>query len=136
MTRGGTLIALTLAVALAASTAAGAAGTTRHSGTVLSIDPQRGVLVLGEIGPWRVKHGETVVTRRRISLTPETKFDVFVRVNVPGRFAGDYIEVALDPTDVAPGDFVTAECVREGGRLVARTVTVAELSAGGAVTGR
>jgi hypothetical protein len=110
-----------------ATAPADAARTVRHSGTVAAIDPDRGVLVLDEVGPWRVERGETVVTRRTISLTPSTKYDLFMRVDAPGAFAGDFIEVILDVDHVAPGDFVTVEGVREGGRLVARTVTVAEL---------
>jgi hypothetical protein len=62
-----------------------------------------------------------------VAITPETKFNTFIRVNVPGAFAGDFLEVALDANDVTPGDFVTVECVVERGRLVAVRVTVAEL---------
>jgi hypothetical protein len=121
-------VMLVLAVALATS-AADAARTTRHSGTVLAIDLERRVMVVGEVGPWRLERGETAVTRRTISLTRETQFNLFMRVNRPGAFAGDFIEVALDAEDVAPDDFVTAECVQKEGRLVAVTVTVAELGA-------
>lgn len=110
-----------------ATPAADAARTVRYSGTVAAIDPDRGVMILEEVGPWRVERGATVVTRRMISLTPSTKYDLFMRVNAPGAFAGDFIEVILDIDHVAPGDFVTVEGVRDGERLVALTVTVAEL---------
>jgi hypothetical protein len=41
--------------------------------------------------------------------------------------SGDFIEVELAAKDITPGDFATAECVRERGRLVARRVALAEL---------
>jgi len=120
---------LLLAVlAAAATSAADVPGTVRHSGTLVTIDPRDGVMVVDEVGPWRVEKGATVTTRRVIGVTPDTKFNLFMRVDVPGAFAGDFIEVELDAGDLTPGDFVTAECVRERGRLVALTVTVAELS--------
>jgi hypothetical protein len=121
---------LLLALALGAApivTTANAARTTTYSGSVVAVDPQGGVMMMEEIGPWRVEQGTTVVTRRTVGLTSGTRFNTFIRVDVPGRFAGDFIEVALDAEDITPGDFVTAECVRERGRLVAVRVTMAEL---------
>ena len=78
---------LALALAAAPAAAADAARATRHSGTVVSVDPRGGVIVMEEIGPWRVEEGTTVVTRRTIRLMPETKVNTFIRVDVPGRFA-------------------------------------------------
>jgi hypothetical protein len=106
---------------------ADAARSERHSGTVVSIDAERGLLVLGEIGPWRVVGGETVVTPRTLRLTPATEYRLYMRANVPGAYRGDFIEVVLDADDIAPGGFVTAECVLEGGRLVVVTLVLAEL---------
>jgi hypothetical protein len=121
---------LLLALALGAApvaTAADAARTTTYSGSVVAVDPQGGVMIMEEVGPWRVEHGKTVVTRRTIGLRSGTSFNTFIRVDVPGRFAGDFIEVALDAEDITPGAVVTAECVRERGRLVAVRVSMAEL---------
>ena len=121
---------LLLALALGASvvtTAADAARTSTYSGAVVALDPQGGVMIMEEVGPWRVEQGRTVVTRRTISLTSATTFNTFIRVDAPGRFAGDFIEVALDAEDITPGDFVTAECLNERGRLVAVRVTTAEV---------
>ena len=121
---------LLLALALGASVvtlAADAARTSTYSGAVVALDPQGGVMIMEEVGPWRVEQGRTVVTRRTISVTSATTFNTFIRVDVPGRFAGDFIEVALDAEDITPGDFVTAECVLERGRLVAVRVTMAEV---------
>lgn len=128
MVRSASSLVLALALGLLlAAPAADAARTTTYSGTIIAIDPQGGVLILGEVGPWSVAHGQTVVTRRTVVMTPDTKVNTFIRVNVPGGFAGDFLEVALDPEDVVTGDFVTAECVKERGRLVALRVTVAEV---------
>ena len=86
------------------------------------------MLILEEVGPWRVEQGRTVVIERTVALTADTKFNSFIRVNVPGAFAGDFLEVALDADSVTPGDFVTVEGVRERGRLVAVRVTIAEVN--------
>jgi len=122
-------LALVLGTAAPAALAADAAGaTTTHSGTLVAIDPGGGVLTFEEVGPWRVEQGRTVVTRRSVVFTPDTKFNTFIRVNVPGAFGGDFLEVALDADSVTPGDFVTVELIREHGRLVAQRVTIAEVN--------
>jgi hypothetical protein len=121
------IVAWTLLLAgLVLGGSASAAGPERHSGTVVTLDPTDGVLVIDEVGPWRVERGETVLTRRTIRYTPSTRFNVFIRIEVPGRFTGDFLEVELEPADIAPGEFVTAECVRERTGLVARTATLAD----------
>jgi len=125
-TASAVLLTLVLAsgpVALAAD----AARTTAHSGTVVAVDPRAGLLFIEEVGPWPIEQGQIVVTRRTINLTPETTINTFIRVDVPGRFAGDFIEVELDAEDITPGDFATAQCVRERGRLVAVRVSLAEV---------
>jgi hypothetical protein len=128
MTLGARSLTLTLALAAALTAgAAAAAGGTTYSGTVVAIDPREGVLVLDEVGPWRVEQGRTVLTRRTVHLTAETKFSSFIRVTVPGAFAGDFLEVELAADSVTPGDFATVECVQERGRLVALRVTLAEV---------
>jgi hypothetical protein len=101
-------------------------GRITFSGTVAAIDPQGGVLVLEEIGPGRRGAQGNTITRRAVHFTAETKFNTFMRVNVAGGFAGDFIEVALDADSVTPGDFATVECVRRRDRLVALRVTLAE----------
>jgi hypothetical protein len=128
MTRRSSL-ALVLAFGLLlAVPIADAARTTAYSGTVAAIDPQGGVLLLDEIGPWQVTQGRTVLTRRMVTITPDTKFNTFIRVSIPGGFPGEFLEVGLDAGDVTPGDFATAECVVDRGRLVAVRVTIAELN--------
>jgi hypothetical protein len=83
-------------------------------------------MIIEEVGPGRGP--KPVVTQRTISVTSRTKFNRFIRVSGPRGFAGDFIEVVLDADDVALGEFVTAECVLERGRLVAVLVTLAELA--------
>ncbi len=117
---------LTVTLVLLATAVADAAGGVRYSGTVVAIDPRRGVMIIEEVGPGRGPNA--VVTRRTISVTSRTKFNRFIRVSGPGGFAGDFIEVVLDADDVALGEFATAECVLERGRLVAVLVTLAELA--------
>ena len=126
MIRVAIALALALVLGLAPAGLTAAAPTSMHSGTVVAIDPEGGVLILEEIGPWRVEQGRTVVLRRTVVFTAATKFSSFIRVNVPGAFAGDFLEVALEADNITPGDFVTAECVQERGRLVALRVAVAE----------
>jgi len=117
---------LTITLVLLATAVADAAGGVRYSGTVVAIDPRRGVMIIEEVGSGRGP--KAVVTQRTISVTSRTKFNRFIRVSGPGGFAGDFIEVVLDADDVALGEFVTAECVLERGRLVAGLVTLAELA--------
>lgn len=119
------LLALLLLAAPVVSGAAEARSTT-YSGTIATIDPEGGVLVLDEVGPWLVKQGRTVLTRRTVVLTADTTFNTFIRASVPGGFPGDFLEVPLDADSVTPGDFATVECVRTRGRLVAVRVTLAE----------
>lgn len=120
------VVPLLLLVAIA-TPSADAARTVRHSGTVAALDPEGRVMILDEVGPWRLERGATVVTRRTIRLTPSTTYNLFMRVDVPGGFAGDFIEVMLDVGDIAPGDFVTVDSLHQDARLIALAVTVAEL---------
>jgi hypothetical protein len=124
MMRAPGLVAVMLV--LLATAMADAAGGVRYSGTVVAFEPRRGVMIIEEVGPGRGP--KAVVTQRTISVTSRTKFNRFIRVNGPGAFAGDFIEVVLDADDVALGEFATAECVLERGRLVAVLVTLAELA--------
>ena len=125
-TAGSLLFLLALLVGSAVPVAAAPAGG-RHSGVVSLLDPVRGVMIVDEVGPWGVENGRTVTTRLTIELTPDTQVNTFIRVTVPDRFTGDFIEVALDAADVIPGDIVTVDCRHEDDRLIAVTVTVASL---------
>lgn len=99
----------------------------RRSGRVMGIDDRVGMILIEEVGPWQVRKGVTQVTRHTIVVTPSTKIASHIRVNVAGRFGGDFIEVPLTLSDVSVGDFVTVECRRERGQLIASSLTVAEV---------
>jgi hypothetical protein len=71
---------------------------TKRSGTVVEIDAPPGTIVLEEVGPWRVKGGRTVVTDRRIAVTPATRLVLAERrVDLPSGFPGDFVESTLEP---------------------------------------
>jgi Cu/Ag efflux protein CusF len=120
---------LAAALATAAASAGAAADVTRHSGSVTAVDRSAGTITLGELGPWKVVRGQTVVTPRVIAVTPETEF-ARVRRGAEGEtsWSRDFVEERLAPWEVKPGDFVTVECRREGARMVALKVTVATVT--------
>ena len=121
---GGTLSILVALLALPA----GGAGLSRHSGSVEAIDPESGRLVLAEVGPWSAKDGKTVTTRRTIALTKSTVYQAAGRADdARSGYPGDFVLREIKARDVAPGDHVTAECERQDGALVARTITVVRL---------
>ena len=55
-----------------------------------------------------------------------TVYSGFMRVNAPGQFGGGFIEVPLEATDIAIGNPATVECTRQGRRLVAMKVALAD----------
>jgi hypothetical protein len=120
---GAALVTLLVGLAVEGVTAA---QTVRHSGTLLALDTERGTAVIEEVGPWRVKDGQTQVIRRILIVTPATEYALFMRVNASGGFPGDFIEGPLEASDLAPGNFVTAECRLERGRLIAVKITWAD----------
>lgn len=98
----------------------------RHSGTIVAIDKTAGTIVVGEVGPWRVKGGEIEITNRTLTVTGGTKV---VRVERrtdagPAGWPGGFVEVSLGAWDVKEADFVTVEAERLGKRLVALKITV------------
>ena len=127
--RGRTTALFVFALLLLLGLVGSAAGASvRHSGTIVEIDAGSGALVIEEVGPWRVRNGTTEVIHRAIILTPSTHITGYVRVNAPGRFEGDFIEVPFEITDLSRGDFVTVECQHERGRLIALSVAMADLT--------
>lgn len=105
-----------------------AAATDRCSGAVVSIDPAARSLVVAEVGPWQLENGKTVVTTRRMELTPDTVYERVDRSDrAPSGFAGDFVTSPISGADVAAGDHVTVECERRGARLIAARVTVVKI---------
>jgi hypothetical protein len=121
-------IALVLALALAGPASAQEVMT--HSGIILDADERAGTLVLGEVGPWKLRAGATVITRLTIVFTPETEFTIAFRAEEPASgFPNDFVEAPIDPAGVFVGDHVTILCRHDGARLVALKLTVTDLPA-------
>jgi hypothetical protein len=128
----GSLVAAAL-VGLASPAVAPAQGV-RHSGVIADVDERGGTFVLAEVGPWNVRDGRTVITRRVITLTPTTEFAIAFRdEEAPSGYRNDFVETPLERWAVYVGDFVTVECVQRGGRLTASKVIVTDLPGGGMV---
>lgn len=102
------------------------APTTSHSGIIMAVNKAAGTIVLGEIGPWRVKDGATEITERTIAVTPATQFKQVKRTPGagPAGWIGELVEVRLGAWEVKKGDFVTVEVRREGQRLSALAIVV------------
>jgi hypothetical protein len=117
-----------ITVVLALAGIAGAQEVTKHSGVIVDADERAGILVLAEVGPWQVRDGATVITYRRITLTPRTEFTIVFRAEeTASGFRNDFVETPLEPWAVYLDDHVTIECRHEGARLVALKMTVTDL---------
>jgi len=98
----------------------------KHSGTIVSIDKTASAIVVGEVGPWQVRRGQTEITNHTFRVTGDT---TFVRVERraeagPAGWPDGFVEVPRGAWDVKEGDFVTVESERAGERLVALKITV------------
>lgn len=125
----GWMSALATTILLGLTAAVGAAEQVKFSGVIVSISDSRGTFVLAEVGPWRVRDGATVITRRTIALAPDTAYAVVGRAETaPSAFPGDFVETPVGPDRIHLNDWVTVECRREGGRLVAVKITAVDLS--------
>jgi hypothetical protein len=113
-------VALVMAVAMPAMAQQ---ASSKHTGTVVAIDLEQRRLVLDEIGPSR-PGGVVQPTRRTIHLTASTEFIITLRANPQDGFPGQFIEGELDAEAIERGDLVTADCLHDGRRLIARTVTL------------
>ncbi|MEK7700648.1 MAG: hypothetical protein AAB418_01450 [candidate division NC10 bacterium] len=119
---------VTLAIVAALALAPGTAAASDHSGTVMAIDPDKGTIVVGEVGPWQLKDGKTEITRQTIVVTPSTRFVASKRSREPGPagWPGEFVEVPLSAWAVKPGDFVTVHVEKAGTRWTATKITVPE----------
>ena len=103
----------------------------KHSGSIASIAADATTFVLGEIGPWQVRKGATVITYRTITLAPETEYAIATRTDqAPSGFPGGFVETPIGPESVYLHDYVTVDCRHEGERLMALKITVTEVPAG------
>jgi hypothetical protein len=95
----------------------------RVSGTVLAVDPAADVLVVEELtassGP------APTPVQRRFTLGPNTTVTLVHRSpDAPGGWPNAYTATPLGAEQLRPGDFVTVTFVPDGGRLLARLVSV------------
>jgi hypothetical protein len=126
--RSTSFFASALLALLGLATSAAAQPAVRHSGTIVDIADDVRTFVLAEVGPWQVRNGETVITRRTITLAPETQYAMVGRVDdAPSGFPGDFVEAPIGPEWVYLHDQVTVECRHDGKKLVAVKITVVEL---------
>lgn len=118
------ILAIAGSASASAVTARTPAAAVSHSGVVTSIDPASGTLILEEIGPWTGPATRPVSLS--ISLTPTTTVELVQRSPVAqaGGWPGGYVDSSVKPADVHPGQFATVSTVRDGARLVARSIEV------------
>jgi hypothetical protein len=116
-----------LVILLGLTAAASTEERVKHSGSIVSIADDGGTFVLAEVGPWRVRNGATVITRRTITLAPETELAIVARDETPpSGFSGDFVETRLGPDGIYLNDYVTVDCRHEGQRMIALRITVSE----------
>ena len=113
-----------LLLLLAGAGSADAEERERHSGAVASIGPN-GTFVLAEVGPWSMRDGKVVITKRTITVGSETQYAMTGRVwDSTVAFPGGFAEWSVLPDEIYVGDYVTVECRRAGKRLLALKITV------------
>lgn len=115
------IMCLGLVALLGAGTAA-AAGETRHSGTVVAVQPDRRGFTLEEIGPWNGPG--TGLVRREVRLARDTAVRLVKRASdLEATWPVAFEASPLDAMELLPGDFVTVTLDDTG---VARTLEVME----------
>ena len=124
-----TLRLLTVVGAVIVSVALAAVGEsqerTKHSGTIVAIDHLAGTIVVGEVGPWKVRGGQTVVVNRTITLTPDTEVTIAGRTyDALDGWGGQFIEGPLGPDALYLNDHVTVDCLHVGARMIALKITI------------
>lgn len=98
----------------------------RFSGTVLAVDTTRRAITVGEVGPWRIEAGQTVIVPHTVHVSFTTEFfDVERRAEAGAAgWPGGFVETPLGLSNVKVGDFVTVQAVLDNGSLVASKVWV------------
>ena len=98
---------------LASPALASDAPTSLHSGVIVSIDTAAHELRLQEMGPWKSEATKPVTSS--IGFGPDTEFEMVTRAQGanPQGWIGGYVESALAPSGVRPGDFATVTVERD-----------------------
>ena len=104
----------------------------RYSGTVLAVDRSAGAIVVGDMGPWRLKDGVTQIEPRTIAVTPATEFVSVMRASgvAPSGWVGDFVESVLPGGRVKPGDWVTVVVKADARRPTAIRIYIWEPAEG------
>jgi hypothetical protein len=124
-------LAATLALSLAVAVPSAADEVVKHSGILVDFDQRTDTIVLAEVGPWQRRNGATVITFRRIFLTPQTEFAIAFRAEGPARgLFGEFVEAPLERAGVYIDDHVTVEGRHDGPRMIALKITVTDLPGG------
>jgi hypothetical protein len=114
--------AIVTLLVLAAVSVAGAAGEARrYSGRVESVELTDGVVVVDELGSRGRPQRHQVHVGAETSIVSASRHPAWAMSSVNA-----YDEVPVSLVDVVAGDFVVVESVDEGGRAVARRITVVE----------
>jgi len=104
----------------------------RYSGTVLAVDRTAGAIIVGDMGPWRVKDGVTRVEPRTIAVTPSTELVRVRRTSgvAPSGWVGDFVESVLPGGQVKPGDWITVVVKADARRPTAIRIYIWEPTEG------
>jgi hypothetical protein len=117
-------IALVLVLALPLTTLAQPAGSSRHSGVIVAIEPSAGTITIEEVGIG--VHSRNQVIQWVVQLTARTTVDLVARAPsaTPAGWPGGYQGSPVAPAALSTGDFVTVEGEARQDRLFARAITV------------
>jgi hypothetical protein len=127
MTRGLRAFAIVVALGAILGSAAAGVGQERvtHSGTVVAIDDVAGTIVVAEVGSWKLRDGQPVITYRTITLTPDTEVMIAGRTyDTADPWDGPFIEGPLGRDALYLNDPVTVDCLHVGTRLIALKITI------------
>lgn len=98
---------------LVASSPVLAADVSSYSGRIVAIDTRAQKLVLEEMGLWMSEQTKPVT--HSLEFGPGTKFELVTRAKGanPQGWIGGYVESAVAPSAVRPGDFATVTIDRD-----------------------
>jgi hypothetical protein len=124
--RGWIAIAVVMMMGFLAAAQAGA-GPIRYAGTVRTVDPTRGSLVVEDVGP--AGETDTPITPRTIVLSPSTEYFLTARAERgDSGYRNDYATVRAERSEIKAGAFVSVECQQEGDRCTASKLVVVRIS--------
>jgi hypothetical protein len=111
-------------MALALTAVSYGAETVRYSGVILGVDREAGTIILGELREWWTVRGAEIVRRPMVVEMATASVRVRRPPEAPGRDRSEWTEEPLDPGGLHEGDVVMVDCVYEGSRVVATTITL------------